>query len=168
MTTKLFQPATNQIAYLKAAFLGFPGSGKTYTASLLAIGLAKLLKGDRPVAFFDTETGSDYVIPLFGKAEIPLLVTKRRSFESLIDAVKEAEEGCSVLIIDSVSHVWTDLVQSFLKSNGKKKLSISDWGILKPQWGQFKYLPQFSAIFANAEMLRKQTSSLFSSPDLYL
>ena len=53
----LFQKAVNEQGYLKAGFLGFPGSGKTFTASLLAIGLAKELKENRPVYAIDTEKG---------------------------------------------------------------------------------------------------------------
>ena len=49
----LLKPAQNQTAYLKAGILGFQGSGKTYTATRLASGLAKLSGKENPkVAFF--------------------------------------------------------------------------------------------------------------------
>jgi hypothetical protein len=49
------------------------------------IGLIKHLKelgvsyANKPAAFFDTETGSDWLIPLFEKAGIPLVVAKKKS-----------------------------------------------------------------------------------------
>ena len=60
----LLKKAQNQTAFLKAGIMGFQGSGKTYTAVDLAIGLTKLSKGTK-VAFYDTETGSDFHIKKF-------------------------------------------------------------------------------------------------------
>ena len=54
--SKLFTPATNTQAYLKAGLMGFAGDGKTYTAGELAIGLVQLMRerglpdGNQPVA----------------------------------------------------------------------------------------------------------------------
>ena len=50
--------------------MGKQGAGTSMTAGLLAIGLAKHLKAigvaasGKPVAFFDTEKGSDWLIPV--------------------------------------------------------------------------------------------------------
>jgi len=67
----LFKPAANQQAFLKAGFLGFQGSGKTYTAVDLAIGLCKYIKGKRGVAMLDSETGSDWAVPRFAAPSAP-------------------------------------------------------------------------------------------------
>ena len=45
----LFKKAENQQGYLKMSLMGFPGSGKTFTASEVAIGLVQMLKDKRPV-----------------------------------------------------------------------------------------------------------------------
>lgn len=133
----LLKPAVNSSAYLKAGILGFGGSGKTYTASEIAIGLCQHTKGIK-TAFFDTETGSDYMIPKFRDAGVELLVHKGRAFKDLVDIVKECESGqVSVLIIDSISHVWRELQDSYKRRVKRNNLYMQDWGILKGQWSEF-------------------------------
>jgi hypothetical protein len=133
----LLRPATNQTAFLKAGILGFAGSGKTFTAKELAVGLAKLI-GAKKVAFFDTETGSDFLIPAFNEAGIELLVLKSRSFADLKTFMAEAEAVGTVAIIDSVTHVWTDLVEGYRRRlNRRNGLRMDDWGPIKSEWGQF-------------------------------
>jgi hypothetical protein len=133
----LLKPAKNSSAYLKAGILGFGGSGKTYTATEVAIGLCQHTKGTK-TAFFDTETGSDYMIPRFSGAGIELLVHKGRAFKDLVDIVKECEDGgVSVLIIDSISHVWRELQDSYKRRVKRNNLYMQDWGILKGQWSEF-------------------------------
>lgn len=138
----LLTKAINQQAYLKFGTLGFPGAGKTFTAMLIATGLHKYIKSDKPVAFLDTETGSDWVISKFEKAGIELLVKKTRAFKDLLAVVDEAEQTCDIIIVDSISHIWVDLLQSYLKSKNKTRLAFQDWGIIKPTWAKFtdKYL----------------------------
>ena len=133
----LLTKATNESAYLKAGFMGFPGSGKTFTASMLAIELAKEIGDKKPVAFFDTETGSDFVIQHFEKAGLDLLVAKRRSFVDLLTFMKEAEQIASVVIIDSISHVWTDLMEACKRRFKTARLEFHHWGPIKAEWNQF-------------------------------
>ena len=73
----LLKPAANQTAYLKAGILGFQGSGKTYTASRLATGLAKMSSKQPKVAFFDTEKGSDFLVAYYKEQGIQFDVAKR-------------------------------------------------------------------------------------------
>ena len=137
----LFHPAENQTAYLKAGLLGFAGSGKSYTAYLMAVGIYARLKkaglSPKPVFFQDTETGSDFLAPMFKKAGIPLLVNKSRAFTDLLEGVKSAEKEASVLIIDSVSHFWTELQEAYKAEKRRTKLLFQDWGPLKSTWRQF-------------------------------
>ena len=81
---ELFQEATNQMAYAKFGFFGFQGSGKSFTAALIAIGLHKYIKSEKPVYFIDSETGSDYVKPMFDKAGVKLYILKTQAFAQLI------------------------------------------------------------------------------------
>ncbi len=144
----LFQPAQTTTAHLKAGFMGKQGAGKSATAALLAIGLVKFLRqlgidySEKPVAFFDTETGSDWLIPIFKEAGIALVVAKKRSFSDLIEAVKWSEQNACVLIIDSITHPWRELQESYLKAKKRSFLQIDDWAYLKgPQgWAQFSDL----------------------------
>jgi len=133
----LLKPAVNQTAYLKLGMLGFEGSGKTFTAVDFAVGMAKLTK-KKKVAFFDTEKGSDFHIDRFKKEGIEFHVVKSRSFKDLCDTIREAESGeYSFLIIDSITHVWRDLVQSWLNKKGRNFLTMKDWGVLKTEWAQY-------------------------------
>lgn len=148
--SKLLKPAVNSTAFLKVGLYGFQGSGKTYTATDIAIGMCKLMKKDK-VAFFDTEKGSDFHIKRFKDAGIRLDVIKSRTFVDLLATIKEAEEGeYGFLIIDSITHVWRELSDSYLRTkqervaryqnNGKKpivNLTMKDWMVLKTEWGQF-------------------------------
>lgn len=145
----LLQTMGNGQGYLKAGFLGFPKSGKTYTATLLAIGTRALFSLDGPIAFFDTEGGSEYIADrikaLTGK---DLIGVRSRSFSDLLAVGREAEkEGVSVLIADSMTHVWRELCDAHLKTinEGRKKkglgpryrLEFQDWGIIKGKWAEW-------------------------------
>lgn len=134
----ILRPATNQTAFLKAGLLGFAGSGKTHTAAAMALGLSSLIGDKKPVAFFDTETGSDYLIPRFKEAGVELLVAKTRTFADLLTFMREAESIASVAIIDSISHVWTELLEAYTaKLRRKNGLMFSDWGPIKQEWRGF-------------------------------
>lgn len=133
----LLKVAKNETAFMKAGIMGFAGSGKTYTAKEIAIGLAKL-SGGKQVAFFDTEKGSDFVEKYFKKNNLELLVHKGRAFTDLMTVIKEVESAkIPVLIIDSISHVWRDLCDSYAKKHNRRSLSMYDWNILKGQWKQY-------------------------------
>lgn len=132
-----FKDAKMQQAYLKAGFLGFAGSGKTHTSCLLAIGLAEMLGKEKPVAFVDTETGSDFWVPRFKSAGIGLKVVKQRAFQNLIPICQEAEGVADILIVDSITAFWNDLMESYKKKKNRKFISFPDWGILKAEWKKF-------------------------------
>jgi hypothetical protein len=142
----LLKAAQNSTAYAKIGLMGFPGSGKTFTASSIARGLAKKANANR-VAFFDSEKGSDFEVSRMKEAGIELLVHKGRAFKDLISVMREVEqEKIPVLIIDSISHVWRDLTDSYQKKQNKKQLTMYDWGILKTQW------KEYTDLFLNSSM----------------
>lgn len=139
----LFTEAVNTQARLKMGILGFAGSGKTFTSTAVAIGLIQharekgLPEGDRPAYFLDTETGSDWVQPVFAKAGIKLRTAKSRAFKDLVNAVREAEAKGSVLIIDSISHFWREFTEAYMRRKNRSRLEFADWNYLKPEWGKF-------------------------------
>lgn len=133
----LFQDAKNEQGYLKANFLGFPGSGKTFTASLLAIGLYKSTKATKPVFALDTEKGFDYLVKTFEAEKVPLKLARTRAFTDLVAALDEAEQNASILIIDSVTHFWAELQESYKREHKRTMLRLQDWGPIKAQWSAF-------------------------------
>lgn len=149
MTMKLLQPAQVTSAFLKMGIVGFQGAGKTKTATLVGKGLVhhcrklKLPYADKPAAFLDTETGSDWIIPDFRDAGIELVAAKTRSFADLLTVTREAQENCSLLIVDSLTHFWKDLCDSYAKQKAKQfnkstyRLQFQDWGYLKGEWSKF-------------------------------
>lgn len=133
----LLKPAESTSAFLKMGIYGFAGSGKTYTATSVAIGLHKFIKSKKPIAFLDTETGLDFVLPRFKAAGIEVLAAKTRAFQDLLEFVREAESNCDIGIVDSVSHIWTDLLNGFMAKNKRTRLTFGDWGVIKPMWQRF-------------------------------
>lgn len=140
---QLFTKSRNTQAYAKVGLLGFAGSGKTTTATRMAIGLVELMRragldhGLRPAYFLDTETGADWVEPVFRDAGIALHTAKTRSFVDLLGAMDEAERDASVLIVDSITHFWRELVDTFLHAKKRTRIEFQDWGVLKKEWGRF-------------------------------
>lgn len=139
----LFTKSKNTQAYAKVGLLGFAGSGKTTTATRMAIGLVELMRetglphGARPAYFLDTETGADWVDPVFKEAGIALHTAKTRSFVDLLAAIDEAEREASVLIVDSITHFWRELLDTYLHAKKRTRIEFQDWGILKKEWGRF-------------------------------
>lgn len=144
----MLKPATNKMAYAKVGLYGNAGSGKTYTAALIAIGLHQASKLTKPVGMFDTEPAAAWIIPLFEKANIPFLVyDESRALQDLMKFMDDAEKECSVVIIDSITHVWRDAQESYLskvnkglKSRGKKEiasLEFHHWRPIKQAWADF-------------------------------
>lgn len=122
------------MAFAKVGILGFAGAGKTRTATEIAVGLHKAIGSKKPVGFMDTETGSDFVLPIFQKHGIELMVSKTRAFADLAEGMKESPKLFDIFIVDSVSHFWVDIVESYKKKREVKRLSFQDWGVLKPMW----------------------------------
>lgn len=137
MTTSFFRPLQQEQAFLKAGLYGFAGSGKTWTASLMAIGLARHIQATT-VAFFETETGADYVQrQLFAPAQIALVGMKSRAFADALTAIATCEkERVPILILDSISHIWRELTDAYMKKKGRTRIEFQDWAVLKSEWAK--------------------------------
>jgi len=136
--------------WLKAGFLGFQGSGKTYTAMLLARAVQERMGLTGKIAMFDTEGGSAYIAPKVEELTGHELVGVRaRSFQAMMDFAMDCEKDPSidVAIFDAMTHPWRELMTSFLaKLNKQRKrrnkpglarLPFQMWGPLKETWNTF-------------------------------
>src|SRR5688572_10913732 len=131
----LLKKATVEQAAAKVGIFGPQGSGKTTTSALVAIGLSKTFHANAPVAFLDTENGSDYLVPIFEAEGVPLLTVKSRSFQDMKSALREAEEGgCCAYLVDSYTHPWLELNDSLKKSKNVSKLKFVHMDQLKTMW----------------------------------
>ncbi len=99
-----FKKATKSTAKLRAALFGPSGAGKTFTALRIAAGLGG------PVAVIDTERGSaSKYADRFAFDVLDLEHAGIPSYQGAIEAATQA--GYPVLVIDSLSHGWQELLQ---------------------------------------------------------
>ncbi len=137
----LFKKAETTSAFLKMGLMGFAGSGKTFTATDIAIGMAKHLAAKnlpgagKPIFFLDTETGSDWIKPKVEGEGLELFTAKTRAFSDLTSAMQDAPGNASVLIIDSITHFWTEFTEAYQKVKKRTRgLEFQDWAFLKREW----------------------------------
>lgn len=145
----MLKKAVHNIVYGKVGIYGEAGSGKSRTAAEIAIGLAKTHNLEKPFGIFDTEPAWSWLLPIIKDAGLPepYVYSESRAFKDLMAWCDEAKDACSVIIVDSVSHLWRDLQESCLarvneqrRRNDKKPLAALEfqhWGPIKRQWGEF-------------------------------
>jgi KaiC/GvpD/RAD55 family RecA-like ATPase len=131
--------AERKQAKLRISLSGVPGSGKTYSALLLAKGLC----GDwSKVALIDTENKRGDLYSDLGPYNI---VTLEPDFtpEKYIEYIEACEQaGMQVIVIDSMSHEW-DGKGGLLEANEKtaatrfKGNTWAAWGVSKPRHQRF-------------------------------
>lgn len=99
-----FRKATKREAKLRAALFGPSGSGKTFTALRIAAGLGGA------IAVIDTERGS--ASKYADRFDFDVLDLEHAAITSYEGAIKvAARAGYSVLVVDSLSHGWQELLQ---------------------------------------------------------
>lgn len=145
----MLKKASNKMAYAKIGLYGSAGSGKSRTAAEVAIGLALADPQKRPIGIFDTEPAWSFLLPLIAKAGLPdpFVYDESRAFKDLMAWTNEAKTACSVVIVDSITHVWRDLQESYLaRMNDQRRqynkrplatLEFQHWGPIKRQWADF-------------------------------
>lgn len=130
-----FQELGNTSPYFKLAFQGSAGSGKTYTAGLIAVGLHKRIGSDKPVVIFDTERSAKFLRRMFGEAGIKVLVKESRTLPDLVETIKWCDQGgADVLLVDSITHVYEGFLADYRLKKKRDRLQFQDWGWLKPEW----------------------------------
>lgn len=131
-----FKKANPQQAALKIGIYGAPGSGKTFTSLLLAEGLSN--KTGKRVAYVDTERGTDFYAKTVKERQIhpdafdfDAIYTK--SITEVLTEVKSLNPNeHSVVIIDSITHIWEACIQAYAgKTTSAGTIPMHAWGKIK-------------------------------------
>ena len=125
------QIAHRKKAKIKMAIQGPSGSGKTYSALLLAHGLCQ--QWDK-IAVIDTENQSSHLYAHLGQYQVLSLsspYTPERYMEAMDYCVAS---GIEVIIIDSITHEWEDLLDYHGSLQGN---SFTNWNKVTPRHNAF-------------------------------
>lgn len=144
----MLKPAKNIQSYAKVGLYGMAGAGKSRTAVEIATGLHERIGSKKPIAVFDTEPAFSWLLPIFEKKHIEVLIEDQsRALIDLMYFMDEAEEVSDIVIIDSITHIWRDTQDSFLKrvnaSRAKynrkpiQALEFHHWRPIKAAWADF-------------------------------
>jgi AAA domain len=118
-----FMPATRHRVFLKLGITGPTGSVKTFSANLLAAGLADGGK----IALLDTENKSASLYAdkfKFDVLDVSPPFTETKFIEGVWGAV---QEGYTVLIIDSFSHSWQGILDYKATLDARGGNSYVNW-----------------------------------------
>jgi hypothetical protein len=120
-----FTRATKRRAKLRAAIFGPSGAGKTFTSLRLATGIGG------KIAVIDSERGSASKYADRFEFDVADLGSDQHGIADYVSTIKDAASaGYDVLIIDSLSHAWQELlaeVEALSKSSRHKGNTWSAW-----------------------------------------
>jgi hypothetical protein len=118
----MFTKAEKSKSKLRCAIFGAAGCGKTYSSLAIAKGIGG------KVAVIDTENGSsNKYADRFNDFAFDVCTLTDQTIDSYIKAIDYAEQQeYSVLIIDSLTHGWQELLQEINKI-AKTKFSGNTW-----------------------------------------
>lgn len=124
--------ATRSKAKIRLGLSAVSGAGKTYSALLIASGIAAWDK----ICVIDTENGSADLYEHLGEYNVITLSAPYEP-ERYIQAIKAAEDaGMEVIVIDSVSHEW-DGKGGCLEIQEKLGGKYQDWAKVTPRHQAF-------------------------------
>lgn len=137
-----FTAIGNTKPFFKAAFEGEPGTGKSWTAALVAIGLHKKIGSKKPIVLIDTEKASKFLVPLFKEHGIEAMVRETHSLADLVKAMKLCSDGYSdIMVIDSITHIWMDFQEAYKRKLNRQVFQIQDWMSIKSEWNKYFSIP---------------------------
>lgn len=120
----LFKKAERKKSKLRLALFAPSGGGKTYTALSIATGIAE--KSGGKVGLIDSERGSaSKYAEGFGFSFDVAELTKF-NVDSYVQCINDASGVFDVLIIDSLTHAWQDLLQE-IDAIAKAKYRGNTW-----------------------------------------
>jgi signal recognition particle GTPase len=120
-----FKKADKKQAKLRCSVFGPSGAGKTMTSLRIANGFLKAGLDSR-IAFIDSERGS--ASKYADKFDFDVLELDKKTILDYTNAIKiAAENKYQILIIDSLSHAWQELIEEVDKI-AKIKYKGNTWG----------------------------------------
>ena len=131
--------AQRRAAKIRLGLASPSGGGKTYSALLIAKGLAG--SWDK-VAIIDTENGSADLYSHLGDYNV-LQLTAPYEPERYINAIQECERaGMEVIVIDSISHEWSGVggcleIQQIAVEKQRVKNTYAAWKDVTPRHQKF-------------------------------
>lgn len=115
----VFKKATLEQSFARIAMFGPSGAGKTYSALRMAKGLGK------KIAFIDSERGT--ASKYSTKFDFDVVNLEHKTIDEYVEYLNAAqEEGYDVVIIDSLSHGWSELLEEIDKI-AKAKYRGNTW-----------------------------------------
>lgn len=131
-----FRKAKAEQAFLKMEKYGAAGSGKTFTALLVAEGLAKAT--GKKIAFVDTEHGTDFYCQAVPERKVhpeafvfdALYSRSITEVDKAIHSLDSKEYG--VLVVDSFTHIWEAAKAAYTGKQTKQGgIPLYAWGAIK-------------------------------------
>ena len=102
-----FVKARKSQAKARIALTGPTGAGKTYSALVLATGMAKEMGENTKIVVIDTEHGSAAKYSDLFDFSVPSEPLKNFSPGTYVEAITACEKaGFDIIIVDSLSHAW--------------------------------------------------------------
>src|SRR5262245_9814867 len=139
-----FQKPQPLKAALKIALFGQAGAGKTFTALLLAEGLAR--HTNKRVAVCDTEQGTAFYgqeVPQrsIHPAAFDFDVLHSRSITEVLGAVRSLDpDRNGVLLVDSISHLWDSAKNAYQgKLNRNGAIPFNAWTAIKKPYRELMH-----------------------------
>lgn len=123
----MFARASRTAARARILLYGASGSGKTYSALLLACGLGE------KTALIDSEAGSGSLYADLMEYDTTLVDVDGATCKQYMDAIAEAaQSGYGTLIIDGITPFWDAIKDQANKEEKKGKKTFQIWGDLTP------------------------------------
>jgi len=132
MSTFTFTPATKAQSKLRLAIFGTSGSGKTFTSLRIATGMGG------KIALIDTERGS--ASKYADRFTFDVLELPKKDIDTYCAAISAADSvGYDILIIDSLSHAWRELLEEVdrLATTKFRGNTWSAWSMGTPKQRRF-------------------------------
>lgn len=132
----MFTKAERSRVFLKLGLMGASGSGKTYSALLLAKGIAKGGK----IAVIDTENGSASLYSDLFEFDV-CNIGADSGTAKYIEAIEAAEAaGYAAIVIDSFTHPWKHLLDQKEKLDARqgRQNHYTNWGPIKAEADKLK------------------------------